>query len=100
MRHHDRQGIIWGAKCDASTKLLLFAISRLAEVNGNYCPSIGALSEMTGLSRDPIIRRINRLVEIGAVIKTPRFEGDGGQKSNHYELDLDLIASYDWGGGK
>lgn len=71
-----------------SEKLLYIALLNHADQHGNSWPSLKRLSEEVGASRNTILKHLDRLAELGLVVKRKRERDDGGNASNLYHVNV------------
>lgn len=76
---------VWPLPISPTEKLLMLALADHTNDEDHTCwPSLGHLEKKTGLSRTSVWRTIDRLVELGLVLRIP----DTGRTSTVYRLTL------------
>ena len=73
---------------DASAKLVLLAICHHADKDGKAFPSLSRISELTGLAKRTISRKVAMLVEAGLITAEERTRPNGSHTSTLYSVDL------------
>lgn len=71
----------------------------IANFNGdnNITPSVQTLCDLTGMSKNTVLKYMNILIERGLVIKEERKRADGAQLTNRYVINLDAPnAELNW----
>lgn len=80
------------AKDPTALAVLTISLQYMDWEDQTLTTSYGHLAELTGLNRRTVIRAVNRLVEIGVIVKSNRY-GAGGNISNIYKINFNNPAS-------
>lgn len=74
------------------TKMVLIKLADYANEDTGECfPSLATIAEQCEMSKRSVSNQIDKLIEMGLVVKTERFQ-DGKQRSNTYRLSLNRVA--------
>lgn len=83
----------WAGKLrvgNSSRKQVLDCLANCADQDGYCFPSIGYLVGRTELSRNTVIGALSALQNMGLLVKTKRQRENGSNRSNEYQLLLDV----------
>jgi hypothetical protein len=75
------------AKDATALTILILALQYMDWEEQTLTTSYGHLAELSGFSRRTVIRAMNRLNEIGVIIKSSRY-GSGGNITNIYKINF------------
>lgn len=73
---------------DAGAKLVLLAICHHADAKGEAFPSYSRISELTGLAKRTVSRKVAILIEMGLLRAEERTRPNGSRTSSLYFVDI------------
>ena len=91
LTYYDRQNLIWDCICKPTEKLVLFALNMHGDGNGESFPGLKRIEKKCGIGRAD--RITDRLMHLGLIIKKQRFDENGRQTSNGYQILFEALRN-------
>ncbi|SFU17882.1 MULTISPECIES: helix-turn-helix domain-containing protein [Pseudomonas] len=91
-------GEVWGLSFSPQTKIIVLALAFRSDKKSQCWPKVSTIAAMVGYSERTVQRVLRELEAIGIIRVTPRFQDNGRQTSNTYQLvfktqGLDVVSA-------
>jgi hypothetical protein len=93
LRDFERTALIWGSDYESTLKIVLLALNSFIDAEGRCWPGLERLTEMCGMSRSTLKRKLSILRDDGVIDIDDRFHSSGRRTSNLYRVNFEKLES-------